>query len=162
MAVKSRVLLSFFTFILSTKGFVWLCFLFLVLLLFSWGFDNEIPAKVTGKITYTGIAKPGGDIVVKVPIKGDLSRNCHLIYSRNLMDSEGVKFDLIGNTYVSHAMLVQMKKAHPGELLINIKIPDSVDKGPAVINFVNSWMCNPWQWLWPIDSIITFPILVEK
>lgn len=162
MSIRTRAFTIAGHFFLSTRGFVWLCFLFLFLLILSWYFDDKPPAIVTGKITYTGQARPNSDIIVRVPISGDLTRNCHLIYSRNLIDSHGVKFDLVSNTYVSHRVLLQMKEKHPGELLINIRIPSNVSEGLATVNFVNSWMCNPWQWLWPMDTVISFSVAIEK
>lgn len=145
---------------LTSKTYLFIFSLFIVAQLTMWKLDSRVPFKMTGPPIYTH-AVSGEPVKVTIPIKQDLTRDCSLLFSRYMFDSEGTRLDLQATRFVSATGIILLDKTTPNSIQISLDIPKQTAPGIATIVTQLAYMCNPLQYIWPVDHDMIFTIKVE-
>ena len=80
--------------------------------------------------------------------------------ARYMFDSEGTRFDLTSTKFMSAEGIAYMDKLTPNMLKVSIDIPPKAAPGNAIIVTQLAYMCNPYQYIWPVDHDLRYTIKV--
>lgn len=140
-------------------------FFLLIFYLFAqlgyWWFDRNPPIKITG-IQKTTRAIIGEEVKIEIPVKRDIKRNCSVLFSRYLIDSNGTYYDIMATRFLSYDGWVNMNRVNPDSIKFATEIPRKASLGPAILITQNAYMCNPLQYIWPIDVDIKTELEIEN
>lgn len=106
-----------------------------------WIFDNRPPFIMTQY--WATPVKPGGQVYFLALVKRDIARNCSVIFSRHMFDSEGARYDIVSGQQMSAVALRQMETVTPGELRLWLRVPEQMPLGTARMVTVLEYQCNP-------------------
>lgn len=129
-----------------------------------WFTQRTLPIEV-GQPYQTPEVLAGGEVVLTVPVRRDLSHNCTATIKRTLIDSALRQHPL---TYpdkpekVSAEGLRAREELAPGWLVLPLPIPKNVSSGPATILSEAYYVCagNPTTWVLPIENTWRWPIRI--
>jgi hypothetical protein len=144
----------------STKIYSFLFLVYLTGQLAFWYTDTRVPFRVTGEAVYTA-AIPGETVKVEVPAKRDAHANCSVLFSRYMYDSNGTYYDLMATRFLSAQGIHLLDKINPNHVKFAFKIPEEATPGKALVVTQLSYMCNPLNYIWPIDYDMKITIEVE-
>lgn len=130
-AMRRLVLLPWMLILLASAQFV------------VWATDRRPPFALISAQVNT--PRPGEQLRVAAKVRRDLERDCSVAFSRYLFDSVGVSYDLAGPQMMSPTALRQMDALAPGELNLNIRVPETFRPGSAVFSTILEYRCNPLQ-----------------
>lgn len=125
-----------------------------------WHLDNTPPTQVIGPQPVI-VAHPGQLVKVEIPVVRDLSRPCSLLFSRYMVDNSGVYYDIMATRFLSHQGWVDIEKAAPHEIKFSMDVPKNIPLGKAVVTTQKAFMCNPLQYIWPLDVEIKVTLQIE-
>jgi hypothetical protein len=138
--------------------FAWLLIAAVAGVLLFWAFDRSPPFELKDYTVFNG--RRGETLLVSATVHRAVDRSCSVTFSRYLFDAKGVRTDLSGIQYMTASALEQMNRVNPDRLLLNVKVPDSVQPGPAKLVTSLEYVCNPIQRLWPIDVLLEMNLVV--
>ena len=144
---------------LTSKTYLLLFLCYIVGQLTLWKLDTRIPFEMTGPVVYD-VPKPGETVKITIPVKRDIERDCSVLWSRYMFDSEGTRFDLTSTKFMSAEGIAYMDKLTPNILKVSIDIPPKAAPGNAIIVTQLAYMCNPFQYIWPVDHDMRYTIKV--
>jgi hypothetical protein len=101
----------------------------------------------------------GQTVVFRAAVWRDPGRHCSAEFSRFIFDSAGARHDL-GNSTVTAAMIAEMERRSPGQLVLSVQIPDAIAPGPARLVTALAYRCNKVHSLWPIETTTELPFTV--
>lgn len=117
--------------------------------------DRDPPAAV-GVQTSVPEVYAGQEVHMNLPVSRDLSRNCTMKVTRELMDSQQQKRIIVTEQQVSPEGFKERQKLSPGALKIVIPVPVTTPSGVAHILTSTRWSCNrnptTWDWAFPITA----------
>lgn len=102
--------------------------------------DRQPPFEVLS--VEPAFARPGDYVTVKAKVRRDVSRHCDASFSRFLYDSAGARFD-IGHSITSADMIASLEARSPGALALSVLVPLAMAQGPANLQTVLAYNCNP-------------------
>ena len=152
--VRVRFLGELFT---NFRTYAWtaaFCFLVQIVL---WTYDTSLavsPASNSAPIE----ASRGAKIPINAPIRFSSTRQCSMLISRYILDSNGAYFDLMATRFVSSTGLIEIERASPMNLRFVAAIPQEAALGKGFLVTQVSSMCNPLQIVWPADIDIQWTL----
>jgi hypothetical protein len=125
------------------------CVIFALTLLY-WS-TSRVPPFVLE--SYQSIpAKPGQITFVIGRVKRDIERGCGVVFSRSLVDANGVRYDLgDGPQIMNSAALRHLNAVSPDKLSFAVDIPKTAAPGTAHITTSLDYICNPIHQFFPIS-----------
>ena len=123
--------------------------------------DSRIPLEVIGEATYSK-AYPGATVNVEIPVHRHIDRHCSLLFSRYMFDSNRSYRDLMATRFLSHEGWKNVEAINPGMIRYAVEFPEKMPLGEADVITQNSFMCNPLQYIWPVDFDIHTKIMVGE
>ena len=122
--------------------------------------DRRPPFTITSYETNS--PRAGGILMVNANVARELERRCSVTFSRYMVDSSGLRADLMPDFTMTAQALEELDHATPGRLLLDIHIPDYVSAGPAVLVTPLEYRCNPWHSLMPIETTMVIKFEVQS
>lgn len=145
----------------STKFYGILLVTYVIAQLGYWYFDTSVPIVVLRELAVQ-IAAPGEIIKVAIPIKASKHTGCSILVSRYVLDSEGQTVDVMATRFISERGLDRIFKKSPNAWKFPVKIPTEIEEGEALIITQHAYICNPLNYIWPIDQDIVIRVIIKK
>lgn len=123
----------------------------------AWLLDRDAPFTL-GHVTVRNAA-PGGYVMLSAPVKRD-HRGCSLAFSRFMMDSQNVRFDISGTQRMNKEALRATEAISPDLWQVAFEVPFGAATGPAKVLTAIAYTCNPLHTVWPIDVVTEIPFVV--
>ena len=146
---------------ISTKLYLFILLSYIFLHLGYWYFDKYIPFGTAGETTQT-VAVPGKEVKVYIPAWRDLSKRCDVLFSRYMYDSGGTYYDIMATRFMSYEGLKELHRITPNSVKFAFNVPAGAAPGQATVITQLSYMCNPLQYIWPMDYAVKITINIEK
>ena len=133
---------------------------YILLQLGLWYFDDAAPISVinTKEVVKAVRGKP---VRVIIPIIRTEGKKCSLLLSRYFEDSQGTYHDIMATRFASANARNVRSKTNPNELDFSVTIPEEAAVGQGFLMTQHSYMCNPVQYIWPIDFLIATPLDIQ-
>jgi hypothetical protein len=121
--------------------------------LVMWVSNREVPT-VIGVPYNTPEVRAGERVRIVLPAQRSLERRCSIRLSRTLVKSDQAQETLVANQFVSADGVEERHKETPGQLVLDILIPESSPPGLSKIRTENEYICpfNPSTWIFPIQD----------
>lgn len=133
----------------------------LVLTLTWWSVVDSSPPFYVKEYTQPAAVHAGGTVVFMLPVYRDVARNCSVKWTRHLIDSNSIRYDIDKDRFMSAESLRTMNKMMGQMLKISVDVPQEVSVGRTVLVTNLHYACNPWQKLFPIEVTLYFPFEVN-
>lgn len=112
-------------------------------MMLAWSADRSVPFRVLNYIAPP--VKAGGVLTIEASVQRDLSRDCSVQLSSHIIDSKGVRWDLLATQHVTPEGIREVEKHSPGKLVRHLQLPPGLAIGDAVLQSSNTYRCNPVQ-----------------
>jgi hypothetical protein len=141
----------------------WLLFTpFLAVVLF-WMLDRTPPFQQVGPAKIENIPRPGGAVVLSMPVRRQLSRDCSVHFYRHLFDGGGHRIDNVGEGFLTaDGLRVQASRMGPDWMRLTVPIPAEAQPGSALLVSQLEYSCNPVHSIWPIQVNLLMPFKLES
>ena len=108
-----------------------------------WSIDRSVPFKVLNYVAPP--TKAGGILHIEANVVRDVTRDCSVQLSSHIIDSKGVRWDLLATQHVTPDGIREVEKHSPGKLIRHIQLPPGLSVGKAIVQSSNTYRCNPMQ-----------------
>lgn len=134
------------------------CLVFAATLVY-WGASRTAPFTL---ISYVAIpAKAGQTTIITGYVKRDVDRSCRVMFSRSMIDSAGVRYELSeGAQTMNASALRDMSLISPDRLKFTVNIPKNASVGKAHVFTSLDYECNPIHQFYPISISLDFSLMV--
>lgn len=125
-----------------------------------WALDRDPPFRLI--IAQANSPQPGGVLLVRSRVQRDLERDCSVVFSRYLFDRNGTRHDATSPQMMTAQGLRNMDALAPGQLNVQIQVPDSFPPGHAVMTTILEYRCNPLQDIArpiPVEMSVPFEVV---
>ena len=119
--------------------------------------DREPPFAVLS--VEPASAYPGGAVVFRAKVARQVDRNCSASVVSFAFDSAGTRHEVYRGVDPA-AMIQRADKLSPGELKVSLRLPDTIEPGPASLLTIREYECNKTHRLVPIEVTTNWPFTV--
>lgn len=125
-------------------------------------YERDSPAIVGPQTTIPKVFA-GEEVVIEVPVRRDIDRDCSMRVNRDLVDSTHALRSLITSQDVSAQGMRDREKTSPGLLKMRMVVPANTPSGEAHVLSNDFFTCprNPTTWFFPIAVNLDWTIHVK-
>ena len=124
-----------------------------------WGVDRKAPLRM---LTYTATpTQAGGNTLIHLDVKRDLTRTCAATYSRLFYDAAGSRYEITQGLQAMNATsIADTDRRTPDVALLSIRIPADAAPGKGSLVTALEYSCNPMHLLYPLPVLLTIDVEV--